>query len=214
MSSISAFDLDHTLFSVNSSYCFGRYLYTKKKISIGSFAFIIGCNVCYHAGWLSIIKLHESAFRHLFHSRSLLLVRQWAADFVEENFDALLYFPAIEKLMSAQRAGHLTAIFSSSPDFLVEPIAKRLNVSFWDSTHYAVDKDHLFCDIAKLMLGEDKARLLEALAIKHGVPKQEIYAYSDSHLDLPFLKAAGTAYGVNPSRKLRSLCRRNSWSII
>ena len=211
--SISAFDLDHTLFSDNSSYRFGKYLCGKKLLSLRSLAFIIGCNIRHTAGFLPITQLHEKAFRRLFQGRSSLLVRQWAIDFLDENFENLLYSPAINKLKLAQ-AGHLTVILSSTPDFLVEPIAKRLNVSCWDATQYAVDKDQTFCHITKLVLGSDKASILDEMARRHNVPKHEIYAYSDSHLDVPFLMAAGTAYGVNPNRKLRSICRKNNWSII
>ncbi len=211
---ISAFDLDHTLFSENSSYRFGRYLYAKKLVPLSSLAFIVGCNIRHKIGLLPIVKLHQSAFGKLFQGLPSSLVKQWALDFVDENFESLLYMPAVEKLKLAQDAGHMTGILSSTPDFLVEPIAKRLNVSFWDATSYAVDKDSRFCHIAKLMLGSDKATILEKLGNQYSIPKHAIYAYSDSDLDLPFLFAAGTACGVNPNRKLRSICRKNDWLII
>lgn len=214
ISSISAFDLDHTLFAANGSYHFGRYLCSKKLLPLRSLAFIIGCNVRHTAGFLPITQLHQKAFDHLFKGRPSAVVKQWALDFLHDHFDDLLYSPAVEKLKSAQQAGHLTAILSSSPDFLVGPVAEKLNVPFWNATQYAVDKDHKFCHIASLMLGHDKAIILDQLGQHYGVPKEELYAYSDSHLDLPFLMTAGTAYGVNPNKKLRSICRQKSWSII
>lgn len=212
--SISAFDLDHTLFSENSSYRFGKYLCDKKLLSLHSLAFIVGCNIRHKIGLLPITKLHESAFQRLFFGRSSLVVRQWAKDFLTEQFEKLLYLPAIIKLRQAQEAGHLTVILSSTPDFLVEPIAQQLKVPLWDSTQYEIDQNNQFCGIKKLLLGENKALILEQLGQKYGVSKQDVYAYSDSHLDLPFLMAAGTKYGVNPNRKLRSICRQNNWAII
>jgi phosphoserine phosphatase len=181
---------------------------------LSSLAFIIGCNLRHSLGLLSIVKLHESAFKRLFQGRSLPLIKQWTEEFLSAYFEILLYPPAIEKLKLAQRAGHMTAILSSGPDFLVEPIAKRLNATFWAATQYAVDKDQKFCHIERLMLGGDKASILNGLGDSYGVPKEGIHAYSDSHLDLPFLMAAGTAYGVNPNRKLRLICRKNGWPII
>lgn len=211
---ISAFDLDHTLFSENSSYRFGLYLYYKKILSFSALLFILGCHFRHKCGILPIDKLHENAFNRLFLGRFAPHVRQWALDFLEEHFQSLLYTPALDKLKKAQTAGHLTVLLSSTPDFLVEPIANRLNIPLWDATQYTVDKDHRFCHIDQLMLGEDKAHILDRLAEKYGVPRQKIYAYSDSHLDLPFLTHAGVAYGVNPNRKLRSICRRKGWEII
>jgi phosphoserine phosphatase len=212
--SISAFDLDHTLLSDNTSYRFCLYLCKKKYLPLSSLAFIFGCNIRHSLGVLSIVGLHESAFSRLFKGRSSLTIKQWAFDFLDEYLDSFLYEPAIKKLKEAQSAGHFTAILSSSPDFLVEPIAKRLEIPFWKSTRYAVDKENKFSHIAELMQGSDKAKIIGELSSLYHVPKKEITAYSDSHLDLPFLMAAGTSYGVNPNRKLRSLCQKNNWSII
>lgn len=211
---ISAFDLDYTLFSENSSYCFGRYLCSKKFMSLFALGFIIGCNIRHATGLLPIEKLHETAFNRLFKGRLADVVKNWASDFLNEHFEKLLYSPALEKLKLAQAAGHLTLILSSTPDFLVEPIAKKLNVSDWKATQYAVDKDQKFCHIHQLILGRNKASILEELSSQYEVPKQNIYAYSDSDLDLPFLMAAGTAIGVNPNKKLRSICREKNWPII
>jgi HAD superfamily hydrolase (TIGR01490 family) len=211
---IHAFDLDHTLFSSNSSYCFGRYLCSKKLLPFRSLLFIIGCSVRHSMGLLPIVQLHEDAFKRLFLGRSYLLVQQWAEEFIHAYFEKLLYPPAVAALKSAQEAGHLTAILSSTPDFIVEPIAKRLNIPFWDATRYAIDSQQKFCGIDKLMLGQDKALCLAQLANQYHVGKNETYAYSDSHLDLPFLLAAGKAYGVNPNRKLRRICGEKGWPVI
>lgn len=212
--SISAFDLDHTLFSKNSSYCFGRFLCRNKLLPFSSLMFIISYSLRHSIGLLPIIKLHKNAFKRLFLGRSLALIQQWSEEFIEENFEKLLNPVAIKELKLAQESGHITAILSSSPDFIVAPIAKRLNVSYWDATQYVIDNDQKFCSIGKLMLGRDKALCLTELARQYGVEKKETHAYSDSHLDLPFLLAAGKAYGVNPNRTLRLICRKNNWLIL
>lgn len=135
-------------------------------------------------------------------------------EFLSQYFDDLIYQPAMEQLKRAQKEGHLTVILSSSPDFLVEPIAQRLGVNLWKSTQYAIDKDGLFCKIAELMLGEDKACFITSLQMQKGSLRQDVSAYSDSYLDLPFLLAAGTAIGVNPDRKLRAICHTKHWRVI
>jgi phosphoserine phosphatase len=61
---------------------------------------------------------------------------------------------------------------------------------------------------------EGKATFLQALSTKMGIPIDEITAYSDSFLDLPFLKEAGHAVGVNPDNKLRAMCNQYQWDII
>lgn len=213
-SGISAFDLDHTLLSGNSSYLFGRYLYKRKILSFFDLAFIVKCNIMFKLGLLPIQALHRAAFDKLFKGRPLDVVERWAKEFIEASFESLLYRPAVDALTQAIAQGHLAAILSSSPDFLIAPIAAKLNVFVWDATRYSVDKDRRFCDIHRLVQGSDKAMLLEKLRIRHGIPLCDVHAYSDSHLDLTFLEAAGNAVGVNPNNKLLEVCRRKKWKVI
>ncbi|MBA3816954.1 MAG: HAD-IB family hydrolase [Parachlamydiaceae bacterium] len=213
-SKLSAFDLDHTLLKENSSFSFGKYLYRQKHISLSDFFFIIRSNIIYNLGFLSISELHQRAFERLFYGKSLFLVEFWVSSFLDKHLESLFYNPAIKALIDAQQAGHITAIISSSPSFLVEPIAKRLNLTFCQATEYAVDKDHKFCQIASLMLGEDKARFIMEFMKEHKISKKQVIAYSDSILDLPFLLTAGEAIAVNPDRKLRLFCLKHNWPII
>ena len=163
---------------------------------------------------LPIAKLHESAFDRLFLGKSELQVREWAETFLEENFTHMLYTPAVDRLKKAQDDGHTVMILSSSADFLIEPIAKRLGVPHWRATQYAVDKDRHFCRIAHMMLGEGKAEVVREWQRRLECDKSQVTAYSDSLLDLPFLLAAGKVVAVNPDRRLRVLCARNHWEII
>lgn len=211
---LSAFDLDRTLLKKNSSFQFGLYLYRHRHISLRALLFVLSCNIRHSLGWLPIEALHGAAFQRLFKGLSADAVQQWAEDFVADNLDPLIYPPAVDALKQAQQAGHLTVIISSSPRFLVAPIAKRLRADMWEATDYAVDKDRRFCHISKIILGKDKALHMMQLAAHYRIPKQRTIAYSDSHLDLPFMLSAGTAVGVNPNRQLRKACRRNHWPII
>lgn len=211
---ISAFDLDHTLISDNSSFRFGLYLCRKRLLPLSALFFILLCYARHSLGLLSIAEMHRKAFQRLFRGRSQELIKQQAEEFLQASFNKLLYLPALEKLKQAQEAGHLTVILSSSPEFIVGPIASRLNVSCWLGTKYAVDKDHHFCHIAHTILSEDKVKFIDELCHQYKCQRHDVTAYSDSHLDLPFLLAAGTAVGVNPDRKLSAFCRQRCWQVI
>lgn len=211
---ISAFDLDFTLLSGNSSYLFGRYLRKKKVLSFADLAFIIKCNVLFNLGMLSIDMLHAKAFDRLFRGRDYRQISRLACEFYEEHLNSILYHPAIEELKNARQRGHYTVILSSSPDFLLKPIAAKLQVDTWQSTSYAVDKDHRFCDISRLIQGLDKAVILEEIRQQFSIAREDVIAYSDSHLDLPFLQAAGRGVGVNPNKKLMAACKLHGWKVI
>src|SRR5262245_52466695 len=133
---ISAFDLDFTLLSGNSSYLFGHYLRKKKILSFMDLAFIIKCNVLFKMGMLTIEALHARAFDRLFRGRDYHEISRLACSFYDEHFNSILYHPAIEELKMAQANGHYTVILSSSPDFLIKPIAAKLQVDAWESTGY------------------------------------------------------------------------------
>lgn len=211
---ISAFDLDHTLFSDNSGFRFGLYLYRKRLYSFRHLLAIFFVYILVYCGLLSLKNLHQVGFKYLFRGQSEPLVKQWIEDFLNEDFEKCLYKPALDKLREAQSAGHLTIILSNSPDFIVEAVAKRLGIPQWRSTEYALDKERRFCHILRIMYGEDKATAVEELRKEYRLTKSAVTAYTDSHLDLPFLMIAGTAIGVNPDRQLRAICKKNNWPII
>ncbi len=176
--------------------------------------FIYACSFLHLSGIFSLKRLHECAFHYLFRGVLVAKIQTLACEFVNETLDQLLYDPAIEQLNLATKTGHLTVLLSSSPQFLVEPIAKRLGISQWKSTEYGIDDKKCYSHIAKLMLGEDKALYVKELDKTACKSSLNITAYSDSYYDLPFLLSAKRAVGVNPDRKLRAFCMKQKWPII
>lgn len=176
--------------------------------------YLTGCYGLHTLGYISIQRLQEKIFKKIFLGRPLSIFGALGHSFLEQQFDQIQYFPAVNRLQQAKDAGHYTVILSSSPHFLVALFAERFGVDQWGATHYAVDSKNNFCTISKFMLGNDKARYVTNLAKQFKISKQKIAVYSDSHHDLPFLRAAGTAVGVNPNKSLRALCKQNNWQIL
>lgn len=213
-SSLSAFDLDHTLFNGNSSFRFGIYLYRQGVLSFRAMISLLGYYVWQKAGWISLMRLHEEVFKRHFKGFSVSFLEDYVQAFLDKYFDELIYVPGVDRLREAQLRGDHTVILSSSPQFLVRRIAERFGVDEWDSTHYAVDQENHLCSIERLMEGDDKATALQKIALRFGIARENVIAYSDSYLDLPFLEAAGVAIGVNPERKLRQICDQRQWQTI
>lgn len=213
-SHISAFDLDHTLLTGNCSFRFGRFLYQNHRFSFLTMLHLSGCYALHKMGVLSIPSMQCKIFKKLFLGHSKPDIDAQTIAFIDQHLESMLYPPAIEKLHSAQQSGHYTLILSSSPSFIVSKVAERLGVHAWASTEYAVDHSQRFSAIAHFMQGEDKANYMTTLAHRLKIQKSQITAYSDSILDLPFLRAAGHPVGVNPDRPLRTLCRQNHWTVI
>lgn len=210
---ISAFDLDHTLINVNSSYLFGTILYEKKQLSFTKAAYLLGMYALHKARIISIATLHATVFKSLFHGKHISYVQSLLPEFLHRlkpHFNT----PVLERLQKAKADGHHVLILSSSPNLLVGAIAESLGVCVWDATHYEVDKDQKFCKITHIMEGESKAKNLILFSAKMRVDLEKITAYSDSSLDLPFMEVAGIPIGVNPDRALRKMCHLYGWEII
>lgn len=211
---LSIFDLDRTLFKVNSSYRFGSYLYQQKFFGLKEMITLVGYYALHKMGFFTIAALHQRNFEVLFSGRALADFQRHATAFLDRYWDECVYSPAIKKLDAAKQHGHYTVILSGSPDFLVAPIAQRLGVDEWQATRYAVDVYGKLSGISYVLEGDGKSDYVSILSERLGIARASSTAYSDSILDEPLLLAAGNAVGVNPDRKLRALCRRRQWEII
>lgn len=210
---ISAFDLDHTLLKVNCSFAIGRYLYQIGQLRLADMLYNTGCYALHKAGFFSLQQLHEKIFERSFQGKLKADYERWTEEFLEQNYSQLIYPPALQKLQHAQQEGDYVLLLSSSPDFIVSRIAKRLGCAS-QATEYLVDKEGYFYKISYIMDGVAKASFLTEVATRLGVSLADTVAYTDSHLDLPLLNIAGKAVGVNPNRKLKAICQERAWEVV
>ena len=156
----SLFDLDRTLIKENCSYRFGSYLKKKRYLSLLSVLYFVSCYTFHKIGFLSLQTFHAQIFKLLFKGRPIDSFQTMAIHFLEDNFQHIVYQPALDKLNQAKKAGHYTVILSSSPDFLVELFAKRFGVNEWLATDYVIDSDQRFSRINTVLDGGGKAQFL------------------------------------------------------
>jgi HAD superfamily phosphoserine phosphatase-like hydrolase len=208
------FDLDHTLISTNSSYCYLKTLYQRGSLSISVLlrAALLKCR--YYATSMTLEKLHHVVFDRMLRGFSLESLEHHIDALVEKIVPAALYLPAYQELTAAKQRGDYTALLSSSPDFLVRKFAAYFGIDSWEGTAYSLDKERRLSKISKLIVGTTKKSCLLRLQEKLGIPKQQVVVYTDSHDDIPLLLEAGEAVAVNPDRKLAKFARLNKWRII
>ncbi len=211
--SAALFDLDHTLLKVNCSFAFGIYLYQRGVLKTPRMIYLAASYLQHKTHFISTHQLHLRSFRSLFegmYSVDLaLLVDQWLG----QQWESLLYRPLIAELKNFQSKEVFTAVLSNSPDFIVEPIARLLQVDDWIATHYGKNVEGKLCRIENLIEGKEKGEYLDLLSVNKSIPRNSIAAYSDSFLDVPFLEKAGKPIAVRPDRKLKTLCKKMHWEI-
>ncbi len=211
---ISAFDLDHTLIEANSSLLFYYFLVKQGLFNPITILRTIIYSLDHRFFNLSLKDLHKKAFSRFLKGTSFKFVEAQVKKFLEEDFHRFIYYPAFFRLRRAQHEGHHTVMLSNSPSFIVGPIAKYLGMSSWGGSEYKVNSEGIFESVKSILEGEGKAMRLKLLAKQLNTKMEDVIAYSDSPLDLPFLKVAGKAVVVNPTRKMRKISLKQSWETI
>ncbi len=208
------FDLDYTLVSVNTSYCYLKALYRKKILPMSLLVKGFFIRLAYYITPMSLERLHYLVFDTMLKGFSLDTLEKNVDELLNELVPRYIYQPAYQELKNGKERGDYIVIFSSSPDFLVSRFANYFGADFWDSTVYGVDKDRSLCKIAKLVVGTEKERFLLELQKKLEIPREDVSVYSDSHDDIPILMQAGEAVAVNPDRRLRKVAKEHRWRVI
>ncbi len=164
---------------------------------------------------LPIPKICDISFTLLFKGKKQSLIAEWVDEFLNDFFKRdVFYQPAIACLKEAQKDAHLTMLMSTSPIFIVSAIAKRLHIDICHATSYTLDSNGCYLEVEKALLPTDKAAFLALYAKRFHLMKEDLAAYSDSYIDLPMLKEAGSPVGVNPDRFLLAYCERRKWKVI
>jgi HAD superfamily hydrolase (TIGR01490 family) len=142
------------------------------------------------------------------------LVEPLAKEFVESVVFHRLSPRALGVLSRHQDAGHLVAVVSGSPEFLVKPLGEKLGVSLVYGARLETRDDRYTGKVlAPLPYGEGKQRHLERLAARYNLDLSRSYAYGDSPGDFHALQMVGHPFVVNPIRGMARIARRQGWPV-
>lgn len=162
----------------------------------------------------SLEKVHNQilkAYLNRFSKEALLLL---SSEFIEQRLDALLDKTIFNEMKLAVKEGALVSLCTSSPDFLVSPIAKRLSIDLWCASCYKFDSSGFLCKIDPIVNGPQKASFVRKVLEREKITQEEIIAYSDSILDLPLFELSGKKVAVNPDRKLKRHSELKNWRVL
>ena len=205
---IAAFDLDGTLLKNNGSWAFCDFLCERGFLSKRAMLYYAFIYARHRVLGLSLWDLHSLAFERSFKGCTVDSLLPYIDEFLEQRLEELWYPPAVLRLKRMRDRGFECMILSNSPRFFVEHVARKLGVEKVFATEYQVDTEGKFAGLTLLMDGDQKKT--EIL----GLGGQKTVAFSDSHLDLPFLEAAHIAVAVNPQRLLKKVAHKRGWEIL
>jgi HAD superfamily hydrolase (TIGR01490 family) len=124
-------------------------------------------------------------------------------------------FPDAVELIDRLNRDERTVVFATtSLDFLVEPLARRLNVTKVISSQLDFRNGKTTGGThGPVCFGTEKRDRVLAYLRGIGKAAEEATFYTDSSHDLPLLREVGRRVLINPDRALRRIAREENWEI-
>ena len=209
------FDLDKTIIAKSSPLALSRSFFREGLIGRGFLLKSLYAQLVFQlmgADEQKMERMREEASK-LTAGWEAEKVRQVVTEVLEEVITPLIYAEALELIREHRSAGRLICIVSSSPEEIVEPLAKMLGVERWIATRPTIVDGKYTGELDFYAYGPDKPVAMKALAVDLGIDLQGSYAYTDSDTDIPMLEAVGHPVVVNPDKHLRALADEHGWAV-
>lgn len=212
---LAIFDLDNTLLNGDSDHAWGEFLISQKLVDSDAHR---KQNDQFYADYC---KGELDIDRYLQFALSITagktveelkpLHQQFMADYIQP-----MQLPAAHELLKQHRdKGHYLLIITATNSFVTHPIAKALGV------------DDILASDAEIIDGRYTGKPCGVPCFQHGKVErlkhwmtnkpyrlEESFFYSDSHNDLPLLKAVGHPVAVDPDQQLARYAYDHDWRII
>ena len=209
------FDLDKTIVAKSSPLALGRSFFSAGLLTRSSLLKSLYAQLVFNlmgADEAKMERMREEAAK-LTSGWEQEKVREVVTEVLDEVISPLIYAEALDLIHEHRAAGRLICIVSSSPEEIVEPLARMLDVDRWIATKPKVVDGRYTGELEFYAYGPAKAEAIEELAAEVGIDLSGSFAYSDSPTDLPMLEVVGNPVAVNPDRSLRRIASERGWRI-
>jgi HAD superfamily hydrolase (TIGR01490 family) len=209
------FDLDKTIVARSSPLALGRSFFREGLISRSFFLKSLYAQLMFQlmgADEVKMERMRREAAK-MTEGWEQDRVRQVVTEVLEEVISPLIYSEALERIHDHRAAGRLVCIVSSSPQEIVEPMARMLKIDHCIATRPRVVDGRYTGELDFYAYGPHKAAAIQALGEELGLDLGGSYAYSDSATDLPMLELVGNPVAVNPDKALRRIAIEREWTI-
>ena len=212
---LAIFDLDNTLLSGDSDHAWGEFACEIGIVDPVEFG---RRNDNFYRDYLAGALDIDAYLRHALAplaNQDRATADQWHRQFMAAKIEPMLLPAAADLLDHHRRCGDHLLIVTATNRFITEPIATRLGVA-----------DLLACDVEIVdgrytgnpaglpSYGAGKVTRLQQWLAETGGNLAGSWFYSDSHHDLPLLRAVERPIAVDPDDKLRAAASAAGWAII
>lgn len=210
---IAFFDLDHTIFAVNSGRILIEQAHKRGLIHTKQIIMAYLFSALYRTGTLNaeyIMKKLASWLKGISEKEF--------AEFAVEVFDTYLKntvrIKAHEELKVHKKNNAHTVILSAATTYICNPLKDFLSfddmlcskMEVYDSA-FTGNPDGAYC------YGEEKLNQVIDYCTRKNYDLQRAFYYADSYSDLRVLKSVGNPVCVTPDTRLKKVAQKNGWPI-
>ncbi len=208
------FDLDGTLIQGQSQKIILLHLWRKGQLPGLTFVFIFFWFLLYKLGFAPNVSWVMERAYSLLKGVKTSELDELLQSIVSKKIRNQIFPEALKIIRKYQRENYKVGIISTSIDPLVQILVERLGLDFGRGTKLE-EKKGVFTGriLGKVLYGQEKARVVRALAVKQKWDLKKSYTFADSFSDLPFLKTAGHPVVVSPDWRLRKKAEKLHWPI-
>lgn len=129
---------------------------------------------------------------------------------VVDEYGDVVYKYSRERIRWHQKQGHKVFFISGSPDFLVQEMAEKYDVTEFRATQYLTDAEGNYtAELVPMWDSVSKSQALAELIEKYDLDPAACYSYGDTNGDLSMLQSIAHATAINPTHRLLSLIRED-----
>ena len=207
------FDMDKTLIAENSGSVYMKQRFEDGEIDSWQLARAFWDYFQYKVGVLDILSWTRSMARE-FEGQAEAELASAGRSLFEEKI-AQLVFPEARSCIRVHRErGHRVCIVSGSTRYMIEPLAKELEVDHMVYTELET-RDGVFTGqvMEPICFEEGKIHLLQEFIEEESIDLARSWFYTDSVTDQPLLDLVGHPMVVNPDPRLYLLARKRRWPV-
>ncbi|MFZ7132987.1 MAG: HAD family hydrolase [Eubacteriales bacterium] len=108
-----------------------------------------------------------------------------------------------DRIVWHHEQGHFVIFISGSPSFLVEKMAEKYGVKYFQGTEYIIDENNKFTgELNPMWDSLNKIKAIHRFVEELDINLTKSYAYGDTTGDFDMLKMVGNAILINPIKNL------------
>ncbi len=162
---------------------------------------------------VSRTRFNETFYRN-YRGMDVTRIKTQAVEMFEDYLRAKIFPAAVSQIQEHKEQGVAIVLVTGSLDFIVQPLADYLAVDSVLAPQLREQNGKFTGELTTLpLIGEQKAKAMQAFAEQHSISLERSYAYSDSQSDLPMLNCVGNPIVVNPGKSLRQKALATGWEM-